>query len=117
MTAKAEAQEEIIVVLKKRAKNSSLGFDSVNIVSGEKPRFLHPFQEGSKSNRGIKSPCVTLAAVLNEVVAVQYIGNRQIKYLYNEDKSPIASSDREGAEKLVSRGVFFEIVQEYRYSI
>ena len=44
ITANAEAEEDIIAVLKKRAKNSSLGFDSVKIVSGEKgPFMLTPF--------------------------------------------------------------------------
>ena len=48
--------EQEIAVLKKRAKNSSLGFDSVKIVSGENPRFRQPFHEGSKSIQGINSP-------------------------------------------------------------
>ena len=61
----------MIAVLKKRAKNSSLGFDSVKIVSGESPRFFHPFHAGSKSSQGISKPWVTLAAVLKDVVAVQ----------------------------------------------
>ena len=46
----------MIAVLKKRAKNSSLGFDSVKIVSGESPRFFHPFHAGSKSSQGISKP-------------------------------------------------------------
>ena len=80
-TEQAQAKikhEDINAVLKNRARNSSLGFDSVKIVSGENPKFLQPFHEGSKSIQGMRSPWVTLAAVLNEVVAVQYIGNKQI---------------------------------------
>ena len=71
ITAKADALADIKAVLKKRARNSSLGLDSTNIVSGENPRLRQPFQEGSKSIQGISNPGVTLAAVLNEVVAVQ----------------------------------------------
>ena len=47
---------KIKAVLKKRARNSSLGFDSVKIVSGERPRFFQPFHAGSKSNQGINNP-------------------------------------------------------------
>ena len=72
-TANAEAQVDTIKVLKNLFINSSLTVDSLNIVSGDSPRDLQPFQRGTKSIQGNISPFWTLGAILNEVVIVQKI--------------------------------------------
>ena len=50
------------------------------MVSGESPSERQPRQSGCVVDEGIRMrPCVTSGAVLNEVVTVQKIGNRQMK--------------------------------------
>ncbi len=70
-TASSEAPIEAMTLFSKRFRNSSRTVEVSKIVSGDRPSERQPFQSGSKSTQGMRWPCVTLTAVLNEVVTVQ----------------------------------------------
>src|SRR6516162_7277118 len=71
MTATREAPMEARMLFSKRWMNSSRTVEISPMVSGERPRERHPFQEGVKSTQGIRWPWVTSTATLKEVVTVQ----------------------------------------------
>src|SRR3982751_740174 len=52
-------------------RNSSRAVEVFPITSGDNPSDRHPLQSGWKSTQGMRWPCVTLTAVLNDVVTVQ----------------------------------------------
>ena len=55
----------------KRLRNSSRTVEVSPIVSGDRPSERQPCQSGWKSTQGMRWPCVTSGAILNEVVTVQ----------------------------------------------
>ena len=69
--ASADAPSEVTPEFMKRFRNSSRTVDVPPIVSGDRPSERQPRQSGWKSTHGIRWPCVTLTAALNEVVMVQ----------------------------------------------
>ena len=70
-TASTEAPIEAMTLFSKRFRNSSRTVEVSKIVSGDRPSERQPFQSGRKSTQGMRWPCVTLTAVLNEVEKVQ----------------------------------------------
>ena len=69
--ASSEPPTEAIRLFMKRLRNSSRTVEVSKMVSGDRPSERQPFQSGVKSTKGMRWPCVTSAAVLNEVVIVQ----------------------------------------------
>ncbi len=71
MTAKPEAPIEASMLFMKRLTNSSRTVEVCQMVSGERPSERQPFQSGEKSKNGMRWPCITSGADLNDVDTVQ----------------------------------------------